>query len=382
MNNLKHIVLFGAGKSATVLIGYLKDIAAEKQWQVTVADSNLEAAQAKVGDHAFAKAVLINIESAEERIQLVKQADIVISMLPHSLHYLIALDCLEYSKHLLTASYVSEDIKKLEQEIIDKKLLFLCEMGLDPGIDHMSAMQLFHRIKNEAGKITSFKSHCGGLVAPESDDNPWHYKISWNPRNIILAGKAGAVYKENGKEIHLPYESLFDAERLVKVPGCDTFSYYPNRDSLGYTTLYDLQDVETFVRTTLRHPEFSFGWKNIVDLKLTDEAPVYRTDGMTIAEFFKQHFEAHGFSDWINKMLASRLDDAKVLIDKLMLLTNAEEQASREGVKAAKDLMVINEEGTLTTVDIDEVKTKAAASVAQKMHEANIGMQQLFFPGA
>lgn len=381
MGHSKHIVLFGAGKSATVLIDYLKDIAAENQWHVTVADSNLQAAQSKVGEHGFAKAVQVNIESSEERKQLVQQADIVISMLPHSLHYLIALECIAFSKHLLTASYVSDDIKQLEPEIISKKLLFLCEMGLDPGIDHMSAMKLFHHIKAAGGKTTSFKSHCGGLVAPESDDNPWHYKISWNPRNIILAGKAGAVYKEHGQEIHLPYEELFNAERLVQVPGCDVFSYYPNRDSLGYIALYDLKDAETFVRTTLRHPEFSFGWKNIIDLRLTDEAPVYETDGMTVAVFFKTHFEKYGFSDWLNNMLSSRLDYAKDLIDKLMELSNVQEEVSIEGIEQVEDIIVINEEGALATVDIDEVKTKAAASVAQKMHEANIGMQQLFFLG-
>ena len=292
MNTNRHILLFGAGKSATVLIDYLKNLATEQSWKVTVADSDHAAASSKVGTHPLVTAVEVNIENDTERKTLVSGADIVISMMPPHLHYKLAEDCIELKKHLLTASYVSDDIKKLEPAIRAANVLFLCEMGLDPGIDHMSAMQLFHRIKDEGGRITSFKSHCGGLVAPESDDNPWHYKISWNPRTIILAGKAGAVYKENGEVVQLPYEQLFDPGRIVHVPGCDVFAYYPNRDSLGYISLYELGNVETFIRTTLRHPEFSFGWKNIVDLKLTNEEKVYETNGMTVAEFFKIHFEA------------------------------------------------------------------------------------------
>ena len=381
MSNLKHIVLFGAGKYATVLIEYLKEIATENIWQVIVADNNLETAQAKVGEHALVKAVSVNIENADERKELIEQADVVISLMPPHLHYLLALDCLELNKHLLTASYVDEQIKSLQPEIEKRNLLFLCEMGLDPGIDHMSAMQLFHRIKEEGGTITSFKSHCGGLVAPESDDNPWHYKISWNPRNIVMAGKSGAVYKENGKEVHLPYENLFNAERIVSLPGGEVYAYYPNRDSLHYIDLYDLHHINTFVRTTLRHPEFCFGWKNIVDLKLTEEQKVYQTDGLSFANFFRQHFEKHGFGEWLNNMLSTRLAYATEMMQKLMQLIEAEQEAANEGVETDEEIMMIDEKGDLTTIDVEEVKDKAAESVAYKMHEANVSMKQLFYLG-
>ncbi len=381
MGDLKHIILFGAGKSATVLIDYLKEISSEHVWQVTVADSSLQTARAKVGQHALVKVVQVDIENENERKTLVQQADIVISMMPPSLHNLIALDCIEFSKHLLTASYVDEEIKKLQQKITDKKLLFLCEMGLDPGIDHMSAMQLIHRIKEKGGKITSFKSHCGGLVAPESDDNPWHYKISWNPRNIILAGKAGAHYRENGKEINIAYEQLFSAERLVEVPGLEVFSYYPNRDSLGYASLYEIEDTDTFVRTTLRHPEFSFGWKNIVDLKLTNEKKAYETNGLTVAQFFKLHFDKHGFGNWLNDMLSSRLNFAKEMMEKLMQLMEAEEEAADREEEIDDDFMMVDEKGELAAVNVEDVKDKAAETVAAKMHEANLSMKQLFFLG-
>lgn len=381
MAQVKHIVLFGAGKSATVLIDYLKVIAAENIWQVTVADSNLSVVQAKVGMHDLVKAAQVNIENAEQRKAIVAKADIVISMMPPNLHHLVALDCIELSKNLLTASYVSESINAMQEEIEKKGLLFLCEMGLDPGIDHMSAMQIFHRIKEAGGKITSFKSHCGGLVAPESDDNPWHYKISWNPRNVVLAGKAGADYKEDGREVHLPYIDLFNADKIVEVPEHGIFAYYPNRDSLAYEKLYQLDQIHTLMRTTLRHPEFNFGWKNIIDLKLTDEEKVYATDGMTVATFFKEHFEKNGFSNWLNNLLTSRLDYAKNMMEKLMQLMEAEEEAGSEDSLADEEIMMIDEKGSLTTLDIEEVKDKAAESVAGKMHEANLSMKQLFFLG-
>lgn len=381
MAQVKHIVLFGAGKSATVLIDYLKVAASENVWLVTVADSNLEVVQAKVGKHDLVKAEQVNIENDGQRKAIVAKADIVISMMPPNLHHLVALDCIELSKHLLTASYVSESINALQSEIEKRGLLFLCEMGLDPGIDHMSAMQIFHRIKEQGGKITSFKSHCGGLVAPESDDNPWHYKISWNPRNVVLAGKAGADYKEDGKEVHLPYAELFNADKIVEVPEHGIFAYYPNRDSLAYEKLYQLDHIDTLMRTTLRHPEFNFGWKNIVDLKLTDEEKVYNTDGMTVAGFFKAHFEMNGFSNWLNNMLTSRLDYAKNMMEKLMQLMEAEEEAGDEGATTDEEIMMIDEKGSLTTLDIEEVKDKAAESVAGKMHEANLSMKQLFFLG-
>ncbi len=298
---MKQILLFGAGKSATVLIDYLKDIGLEHKWKVIVADENLALAQEKVGAHPYVTAVKADVENEVERGKLVRQADVVISLLPPSLHFLVALSCLDLKKHLLTASYVDEKIKSLQQEIEASDILFLCEMGLDPGIDHMSAMDIIERIRRADGTITSFKSHCGGLVAPESDDNPWHYKISWNPKNVILAGKTGAIYKEDGAIKQIPYEQLFDANNIVEVPGTVLWSWYPNRDSLSYIPLYSLENANTFIRTTLRHPEFCFGWKNMVDLQLTSEVAEYDTNGMTVAGFFKQHFDKHGFSDWLSK---------------------------------------------------------------------------------
>ena len=290
---MKQILLIGAGKSATVLIDYLKTMATEKKWKVIVADNDLSIAQSKVGNHEWVKAVQLNIQNENDRKALIEHSDLVISMMPASLHYLVAMDCIAFNKHLLTASYVDQKIKDQAVEIKDKGLLFLCEMGLDPGIDHMSAMQIIHRINQEGGIIRSFKSHCGGLVAPESDNNPWHYKISWNPRNVVLAGKAGAVYKEDKITVEKKYETLFEDCKHVEIAGLENLAYYPNRDSLSYIQLYHLEEAETFVRTTLRYPSFCEGWKYIVDLKLTDESIQYQTNGQSFADFFKHYFSEH-----------------------------------------------------------------------------------------
>lgn len=300
---ITQILVFGAGKSATCLIDYIIKEAAFYQWQVTVADSDLLLAQSKVGRHQHAKAIAVNVENQEERHALIQTAGIVISLLPPALHFLVAQDCVLFEKNLLTASYTDDKIRSLQPAIDKKKLLFLCEMGLDPGIDHMSAMQLIHHIQARGGTISSFISHCGGLVAPESDDNPWHYKISWNPRNVVMAGKAGAVYRQDGTTKKKDYENLFDGSRLTNVPGLGELAFYPNRDSLDYIPVYGLEQTTTFMRTTLRYPAFCDGWKHIIDLGLTSETLFYDTSNLSLKDFFEQHFAQQGFTDTVKDLM-------------------------------------------------------------------------------
>ena len=285
---MKTILLFGAGKSATSLISYLGKYCAENEWQLIVCDTNIELAASKTKDIVSAKAVSIDVSNEKDRGNLIAQSDIVISMLPPALHFLVAEGCVLYSKNLLTASYIDEKIKLLADEIETKGLIFLGEMGLDPGIDHMSAMRLIHSIINKGGKISSFKSHCGGLVAPESDDNPWHYKITWNPANVVMAGSSGAVYRNEGHPVEIPYKEIFNDEKnTVAVPGLFPLAWYANRDSLSYLDIYRLDDVDTFMRTTLRYPSFCRGWNKIVKLGLTsihDYEEIKKSK--TIAEWF------------------------------------------------------------------------------------------------
>ena len=289
-----HILLFGAGKSATVLIDYLKEISVVKQWQVTVADRELAVIQSKIGEHPLVKAKQIDLSDAFERGNLISSADLVITLLPPSLQYPVALDCLQKGKHFLSASYTDPQIQLLANQIEQKGIFFLFEMGLDPGIDHMSAMQMINQIKSKGGQIQSFQSHCGGLVAPFSDNNPWHYKFSWNPRNVIIAGKAGATYRENGKTCSKHYQEVFDGCESVKIEGLGELAMYPNRDSLSYIPTYDLEEAKTFIRTTLRYPDYCLGWNEVIAAGLTNEDNTIDSDGMSIDAFFQVHFKQQG----------------------------------------------------------------------------------------
>ncbi len=318
---MKRILIFGAGKSATSLIEYLVKQAAEYNWEVFVCDADIALAKLKTGNAENAKAVSIDVKNDEERIGLIQQADIVISMLPPALHFLIAKDCVANNKNLLTASYVDDNIKSLKNEIENKGLLFLCEMGLDPGIDHMSAMQMISGIKQKGGKITSFISHCGGLIAPESDNNPWHYKITWNPRNIVLAGKDGAEYRKENAAVKISYKDIFKSCPAINLPDTYPLCWYPNRDSLDYTTLYNLQEATTFIRTTLRHPAFCRGWNKFVNISLTatDDYELIK-DCKTFADWFKVKTApfTENDEDWNNYLQLYLTDPYKNEFDEQM----------------------------------------------------------------
>lgn len=373
------IVLFGAGKSATVLIDYLLANATAENWQLIVVDADLAAIENKLQHSERGKALAFDVKNSEARTSVIERADIVISLLPPALHFLVAKDCLRYKKNLLTASYVDAQMESLRNEINANGLLFLCEMGLDPGIDHMSAKKIIDEIQTQGGKITSFLSHCGGLVAPESDDNPWHYKISWNPRNVVNAGKAGAVYKQNGTIQELSYKELFGEKRLIHLPDEQMFCWYPNRDSLNYIGQYNLGDCPTFIRTTLRHPDFIYGWKNIVDLKLTDDDLFYETDGRSLMDFFKEHMDRNDFGKWLEEKLRKQFEETQSLLNNLVSLVEMEATATNS--ETPDDYMMVNEKGRLQEVDMDDLKNNAAATIAFKMHESKLTLRQLFFLG-
>lgn len=312
------ILLFGAGKSATVLIDYLLALSTEKGWKIMVADADKHRVEEKLkSPHANTEAIGMDITDADRRKSLISQADLVISMMPPALHLLIAKDCLSMKKHLLTASYADENMKAMNRQAKENGILFICEMGLDPGIDHMSAMHIIHKLQHKGAEITSFKSHCGGLVAPESDDNPWHYKISWNPRNVVTAGKSGAIYRENNQTIEVPYEKIFSKPVVVEAEGVP-YSYYANRDSLSYIPLYNLQGINTFMRTTLRHPDYITGWNYIISLGLTDENRKYHLQNESLSGFFTKLIDNAGgmpedalFTEQMNYL---GLNDASTLL--------------------------------------------------------------------
>ena len=282
------ILIFGAGKSATYCINYLAKQALIQNFTLIVADANKGLLNSKTKNYTHVITKIIAIENTEARQALINQCNVCISLLPPQLHNLVALDCLQFNKHLATASYADDTMKALHEEALKKGLTFLCEIGLDPGLDHMSAMELVEKIKAKNGQIKSFISHCGGLVAPESDNNPWHYKISWNPKNIVTSGKAGAIYKQNGNIIKKHYSQIFETINTIETLNHTKLAWYANRDSLSYMPLYNLNETETFLRTTLRYPNFISGWQKIVTLNLTNEAPIHNNT-LFIAEIINKY---------------------------------------------------------------------------------------------
>jgi saccharopine dehydrogenase-like NADP-dependent oxidoreductase len=294
---MKTILVLGAGRSSSSLIKYLLDHAKDNQWKIVVGDASIDMAIDKIQGHACGEAIQFNIED-EKATSTISAADCVVSLLPAMLHPLVAINCLKYNKHLLTASYVSEEMKALDSEARAKGLIFLNECGLDPGIDHMSAMQLIDRIKGEGGKLISFESFTGGLIAPDTDpQNPWRYKFTWNPRNVVMAGQGTAKYLQAGKFKYIPYQQLFKRTTSIGVPGLGRFEGYANRDSLKYIETYGLTGIETMLRGTLRNEGFCSAWNVFVQLGCCDDS--YDMEGverMTHAEFINSFLPDNGQS--------------------------------------------------------------------------------------
>lgn len=276
------ILIVGAGKSSSYLIKYALEKTEQKQapWHVVIADSNEQALKEKVTDYPKAEIAVLDINNDAQRQKLVKKADLVLSLMPPNLHILLAKDCLEFKKNLITSSYVSPEMRAMHQAVKDAGLMFMCEMGLDPGIDHMSASMIFDGIGKVASDIHTFHSYCGGLIAPSSDNNPWHYKFSWNPLNVLNAGKDGAHYLSKSEKIFLPYASLFENNNTINCEGVGNLAYYPNRDSLSYMDLYNQHNAKNFMRATLRHPSFCKGWDALIKMGLTDTSNKIAMDGL------------------------------------------------------------------------------------------------------
>ena len=274
------ILVLGAGRSATSLITYLLENAVAHQWEIIVADYALQLAEEKINGHFSGKAVAFNINKEEECHQLVKKNDVVISMLPARFHTVVAEACLTYEKHLLTASYVSDEMKAFNQEAKKKNLLFLNECGLDPGIDHMSAKKVIDHIRVEKGlELKSFESFTGGLLAADqNDDNPWQYGFTWNPRNVVLAGQGTVKFIQEGRYKFIPYHKLFRRTEMIHIPGHGYFEGYANRDSLQYLDVYELHGIQTLYRGTLRRPGYCKAWDIFVQLGATDDT--YQLEGV------------------------------------------------------------------------------------------------------
>lgn len=288
---MKHILVLGAGRSSAALIQYLSEQSTQYDWKISVADASGQAITLLQQQYPAIETLQLDVLDDDARQAIIEPTDLVISMLPARFHIHVVHACLALQKHLITASYANDEVRALQSEITDKNLIFLYECGLDPGLDHMSAMRTIDEIKSEGGKVTSFQSFCGGLMAPGSDNNPWRYKLTWNPRNVVLAGKFGtAQYLFKGRYKNIPHHHVFKRLTAIEVPGYGRFESYPNRDSLKYQSMYGLYDAETILRGTLRRPGFCAAWNAFVQLGLTDDSyEVRNLENMTYADFVRAY---------------------------------------------------------------------------------------------
>ena len=310
---MKKILIIGAGRSSTALINYLIKASEENGWQLTLADSDLALAEAKTKHSSHAEAVQLDVNDVNVRQELIQDKDVVVSLLPAFLHPIVAKDCILFSKNLVTASYLNDEIREMSDVCESKGLLFMGEMGLDPGIDHMSAMEKINEIKEKGGKLKAFYSYTGGLIAPESDDNPWSYKFTWNPRNVVLAGQGTAQYLKKGAIKYIPYNRLFSLRKSINVPELGAYDVYANRDSLPYRSLYGIDDIPTILRGTIRANGFCDAWNALVRLGLTDDS--FQLDLDTI----------NTYADLVRAFISSEEADLKIAVAAFLGLSTDDE---------------------------------------------------------
>lgn len=317
------ILVIGAGKSTSQLVTYFLDKSGSENLHIIVGDVSLENAQKLVGTHPNGKAIALNVFNETQRKEAIENATIVVSMLPARFHIEVARDCVEFGKSMVTASYISKEMQALDTAVKKKGLVFMNEIGLDPGIDHMSAMQVIDRIRDNGGKMLLFESFTGGLVAPESDTNLWNYKFTWNPRNVVLAGQGGAAeFIQEGTYKYIPYQRLFRRTEFLQVEGYGRFEGYANRNSLKYRTVYGLDNITTLYRGTLRRVGFSKAWHIFVMMGMTDDSyQLQETEAMSYRDFVNL-FLPYSPTDSVELKLRHhvKIDQDDLLWDKLVEL--------------------------------------------------------------
>ena len=320
---MRKILIIGAGRSASSLIQYLLNKSGEEDLQLIIGDLSLESAQNKTNNHPNAIAISLNVFDENQRKVAIQKADIVISMLPAHLHIEVARDCIVYKKNMVTASYISDEMHGLDVLAKENNLIFMNEIGLDPGIDHMSAMKVINEIRAKGGKMLLFESFCGGLVAPKSDTNLWNYKFTWAPRNVVLAGQGGAAkFIQEGTYKYIPYCNLFRRTEFLEVEGYGKFEAYSNRDSLKYLDIYGLNDVLTLYRGTIRRVGFSKAWNMFVQLGMTDDSYIMEDSStMSYRQFVNSFLPYHPTDSVEIKMhLILKIDQDDSMWDKLLEL--------------------------------------------------------------
>jgi saccharopine dehydrogenase-like NADP-dependent oxidoreductase len=357
---MKKIVVFGAGMSSSTLIDYLIEQAERHDWIVRVGDMDLELAKRKTDGRIRSEAFVFNVKNEAQRAEEVSMADLVISMLPAHMHIEVAKACVEFKKHMVTASYVSDDMQKLDEEAKKAGIIIMNEIGVDPGIDHMSAMRVLDEIRSEGGKMLQFETFTGGLPAPKSDDNLWHYKFAWNPRNVVLAGAGGAVkFRQEGQYKYIPYHQVYRRTERIVIPNYGRFEGYANRDSLKYIDIYGLNDIPTIYRGTLRGRGFCKAWDVFVQLGLTDDSYIMEhTETMTYRQFLNS-FLAYHPTDSIELKLMHylKIDQDNEIMDKIESLDLfSNKTLGLKEVTPAQILQhILEQKWTLAETDLDMI---------------------------
>ncbi|HFX18084.1 MAG TPA: saccharopine dehydrogenase [Flavobacteriales bacterium] len=358
---MKKILLIGAGKSTSSLMAYLKDKAATEDLDVTIVDKNLSLAQKIVGDNSRFHLKTLDIFNDIIRGELIQNTDLVISMLPARFHMQVALDALKLGKHMVTASYISDELKALDEDVKAKGLVFMNEIGLDPGIDHMSAMHIMDQIKAKGGQMILFESFTGGLVAPESDDNLWHYKFTWNPRNVVLAGQGGvSKFLHAGEYKYIPYHRLFRRTEFFNIDGYGRFEAYPNRDSLKYQKIYGLDNVGTLYRGTIRRVGFSRAWNVFVQLGMTDDSYIMENSENLTKRDFVNAFLPYSPTDSVELKLRQYLkidqdDELWLKLEELDLFEGKTKIGLKNATPAQMLQKILEDKWTLKPEDKDMI---------------------------
>jgi len=287
LQDMKKILLIGAGRSTGSLIKYLTDNARTNKWELLIADRNFEFLDEKIKELPFVTALVFDVNDQEQREALIKSSSLVISMLPAHMHIDVAKDCIKYQKHMVTASYISKEMQSLHEAAKERGVIIINEIGVDPGIDHLSAKKVIDEIVADGGELKGFETFTGGLVAPESDNNPWNYKFTWNPRNVVLAGQGGAVkFIQEGTYKYIPYHKMFRRTEIIDIDGYGKFEGCANRDSLAYRKVYDLENIRTMYRGTLRRPGYCRAWDAFVQLGVTDDSyKIHNSKELTFRSF-------------------------------------------------------------------------------------------------
>ena len=319
---MKKVLILGAGLSASSLIKYMLDHSEKHNWTIRLGDVSLEIAQQKINGHPRGEAFTFDVNNEEQLGQEIEKADIVVSMLPARFHHLVAKLCIEHAVNMVTASYISPEIKAMDQDAKDKGIIILNEIGVDPGIDHMSAMQVINNVKAKGGKILEFESNTGGLVAPKYDNNPWNYKFTWNPRNVVLAGQGNSQFLHNGRYKYIPYNKLFERYERINVLDLGEFEVYPNRDSLCYREIYGLEDVKTMFRGTIRRPGYSKAWNLFVQLGMTSDDYIFNNSETSTYRQFINSYLPYGVDKPVEQKIAEylKVDEDSAMMYKLRWL--------------------------------------------------------------